>query len=60
MSIWLEWSYWGPPDNTSAVKAPAVPTWPASETTRPWTCPKCGSVWAPFVPGCFKCNSEKK
>lgn len=22
-----------------------------------WVCPKCGSVWAPHVDGCHKCNS---
>ena len=22
-----------------------------------WICPKCGSVWAPHVDGCRKCNS---
>lgn len=22
-----------------------------------WICPKCGSVWAPHVDGCQKCNS---
>lgn len=21
-----------------------------------WKCPKCGNVWSPTVPGCFKCN----
>lgn len=22
-----------------------------------WVCPKCGSVWAPHVDGCHKCNN---
>ena len=22
-----------------------------------WICPKCGSVWAPFVSGCHNCNA---
>ena len=22
-----------------------------------WVCPKCGSVWAPHVDGCHKCNT---
>lgn len=22
-----------------------------------WTCPKCGNVYAPNVPTCFKCNA---
>jgi uncharacterized OB-fold protein len=22
-----------------------------------WTCPKCGRVWAPFVPSCAPCNN---
>ena len=22
-----------------------------------WVCPKCGSVWAPHVDGCYKCNN---
>lgn len=22
-----------------------------------WVCPKCDSVWAPFVPACSKCNA---
>ena len=23
-----------------------------------WACPKCGSVWAPFMPGCTTCNNS--
>jgi hypothetical protein len=23
-----------------------------------WICPKCGSVYAPFVSGCWKCNHQ--
>lgn len=23
-----------------------------------WICPKCGSVWGPTIPGCFKCNNS--
>ena len=25
-----------------------------------WTCPRCGSIWAPTTPGCFKCNAGSK
>ena len=25
-------------------------------TPRGWECPKCGSIWAPFVDQCSKCN----
>ena len=27
---------------------------------RGWQCPKCGSVYAPFVMECGKCNSHKE
>lgn len=29
-------------------------------STSGWTCPKCGSVWAPATPGCSKCNKDAK
>lgn len=25
-----------------------------------WECPKCGSVYAPFMPACTKCGKESK
>ena len=25
---------------------------------RGWICPKCGSVWAPRVNGCYNCNKS--
>ena len=25
-----------------------------------WTCPKCGRVYAPFIPECQHCNRENK
>lgn len=25
-----------------------------------WECPKCGSVYAPFMPVCTKCGKENK
>jgi hypothetical protein len=27
-------------------------------TNEGWTCPRCGSIWAPHVPGCFNCNAD--
>jgi hypothetical protein len=24
-----------------------------------WECPKCGSVWSPFTPGCATCAKAK-
>jgi uncharacterized OB-fold protein len=31
--------------------------WPSTRAEG-WTCPKCGSVWSPTSPGCFKCNAQ--
>ncbi len=29
-----------------------------SPTPKGWICPRCGSVWAPGMPGCGHCNSR--
>lgn len=51
---------WGINKEPSAANAPEVPVWPSSDARQPWTCPKCGRVWAPYVPGCFSCNGKAK
>lgn len=40
-------------DQNKRFRASIIPRTPAEQG---WSCPKCGSVWAPTTPGCFTCN----
>jgi len=42
------------PPTSNPYHGPIIPA------PQGWTCPKCGSVWAPTTPGCFTCNKDKK
>lgn len=39
------------------------PLWKTTTFCKPrkgWICPKCGKVYAPFVPECVDCNKKEK
>lgn len=49
----------GCPYGTS-IPMPILPgdTFPLIPPRQGWMCPKCGNVYAPFIPECSNCNSH--